>query len=90
MEISRATIAIYGSGQLGTTVSQLLSAISHHKVLGPFGRDESTKALESGADVVIIATTTRFKDVANDIERAIKSWFKCSCLCRRVRISMGS
>ena len=53
-----ATIAIYGSGQLGTTVSQLLSAIPHHKVLGPFGRTESAKALESGADVVIIATTT--------------------------------
>lgn len=68
-----ATIAIYGSGQLGTTVSQLLSAISHHKVLGPFGRNESAKALESAADVVIIATTTRFKDVASDIERAIKA-----------------
>lgn len=68
-----ALIAIYGSGQLGTTVSQLLTSIAHHKVLGPFGRSQSGEALESGADVVIIATTTRFKDVASDIERAVKS-----------------
>ncbi len=68
-----AKVAIYGSGQLGTAVAQLISAIPHHTVLGPFGRAERSTALESGADVVIIATTTRFRDVADDIDLAVRS-----------------
>jgi hypothetical protein len=73
VERAVAKVAIYGSGQLGTAVAQLLSVIQHHTVLGPFGRTERSAALESGADVVIIATTTRFKDVADDIELALRS-----------------
>jgi hypothetical protein len=68
-----ATIAIYGAGQLGTTVAQLLGDVPHHKVLGVFGRDDRERALTSGADLVIIATTTKFKDVAADIELAVSS-----------------
>ena len=59
-----ATIAIYGAGQLGTTVAQLLGDVPHHRVLGVFGRDDRERALTSSADWVSIATTTKFKEVA--------------------------
>lgn len=68
-----ASVSIYGTGQLGTEVARLLREVSAHKVLGPFGRDERVEALGSGADVVIIATTTRLRDVADDIEFAVTS-----------------
>lgn len=68
-----ATISIYGAGQLGSTVAEILGKVPHHKVLGVFNRNEREKALTSGADVVIIATTTKFKDVASDIELAVRS-----------------
>jgi len=68
-----ATIAIYGAGQLGTTVAQILAEVPQHTVLGVFGRNDRQTALTSGADVVIIATTTKFKDVASDIELAVQS-----------------
>lgn len=68
-----ATIAIYGAGQLGTTVAQILAEVPHHTVLGVYGRNDRQTALTSGADVVIIATTTKFRDVASDIELAVQS-----------------
>ena len=68
-----ATVAIYGAGQLGNTVAEILKEVPHHKVLGVFTREERLKALTSGADVLIIATTTKFKDVAADIELAVQS-----------------
>ena len=68
-----ATIAIYGAGQLGTTVAQILAEVPQHTVLGVFGRNDRQTALTSGADVVIVATTTKFRDVASDIELAVQS-----------------
>lgn len=68
-----ATVSIYGTGQLGTSVARLLQDVPAHKVLGPYRRNERAEALTSGADVVIIATTTKFKDVAEDIELAVMS-----------------
>ncbi|MDP1720822.1 MAG: hypothetical protein Q8L08_07510 [Candidatus Nanopelagicaceae bacterium] len=68
-----ASVSIYGTGQLGTEVARLLRDVPAHKVLGPLTRSEREKALASGADVVIIATTTKFKDVAEDIELAVTS-----------------
>lgn len=68
-----ASVSIYGKGQLGTEVARLLREVPAHRVLGPFGRDERAEALGSGADVVIIATTTRLRDVAEDIEFAVAS-----------------
>jgi len=68
-----ANIAIYGSGQLGNTVAALLLQVSAHQVFGPFGRDERERALTAGVDVVIITTTSLFKDVAEDIEMAVLS-----------------
>jgi hypothetical protein len=66
-----ATISIYGAGQLGTATAKLLSAVEDHVVSGPFRRDQRKEALESGADLVIIATTTKFRDVADDIRAAV-------------------
>ena len=68
-----ATVAIYGAGQLGTTVAEILQKVPHHKVLGVFNRSQREQALTSKADVVIIATTTKFRDVAADIELAVQS-----------------
>ncbi len=68
-----ASVAIYGAGQLGKSVAELLAKVPNHQVIGPYGRDEREKALTSGADVVIIATTSLFKDVADDIEMAVVS-----------------
>jgi hypothetical protein len=66
-------ISIYGAGQLGTAAARLLKDVPGHQVLGPYGRSEREVALGSGADVVIITTTTRFRDVARDIEFAVQS-----------------
>jgi hypothetical protein len=68
-----ATISVYGAGQLGTSVARLLQEVPSHRVLGPFRRNERQEALCSGADVVIIATTTKFKEVAEDIELAVRA-----------------
>ncbi len=65
------SVAIFGAGQLGTSVARLLRARVGYEVHGPFGRDDAAAALDSGADVVIIATTTLLRDVADDIRRAI-------------------
>ena len=66
------SVAIYGAGQLGTGVARLLAAQGKCRVLGPFGRSDRRRALTSGATVVLIATTTRFADVAPDIEQAVR------------------
>ena len=67
------SVAIFGAGQLGTNVADILRDRGHHEVLGPFGREERDAALASGATLVIIATTSRFRDVASDIVRAIEA-----------------
>ena len=66
-------VSIFGAGQLGSSVAQLLHSVPGYEVMGPFNRSQRDTALGSGADVVIIATTTRLKDVAEDIEFAITS-----------------
>jgi 2,4-diaminopentanoate dehydrogenase len=66
-------VAIYGAGQLGTGVARILKRVGVHDLYGPFKRDQRSQALSSGADVVVIATTTRLRDVADDIELAVRS-----------------
>jgi 4-hydroxy-tetrahydrodipicolinate reductase len=68
-----ARVSIYGAGQLGSGVASLLRQRGEHAVDGPFGRDERERALGSGADVVLIATTTRLADVVDDIRRAVRA-----------------
>lgn len=65
------SVAIYGRGQLGTAVARLLADVERYEVRGPYGRDKRELALAGGADVVVIATTTRLRDVAADVELAV-------------------
>lgn len=67
------TVAIYGAGQLGNGVAELLRGRTSITLRGPFSRFERTEALAGGADVVIITTTTRFRDIADDVEIAINA-----------------
>jgi 4-hydroxy-tetrahydrodipicolinate reductase len=66
-------VSIYGAGQAGSAVAALLRARDDVVVEGPFGRDERSQALASGADVVIIATTSFLKDIAADVRAAVAS-----------------
>lgn len=66
-------VAIYGAGQVGTSLARLLSERRGVKVVGPCRREERQAALGSGADVVVIATTSFLKDVAPDIRLAVES-----------------
>ncbi len=66
------SVAILGSGQLGSGVARILRARGTVDVHGPYDRESRSFALESGADVVVIATTTRLSEVADDIATAVK------------------
>ncbi len=68
-----ANVSIYGAGQLGQGVARILVRRDGHSVRGPFGRDQRTPALTSGADLVLIATTTRLRDVIDDVRLAVAS-----------------
>lgn len=65
------SVAIYGAGQLGQGVARILNARGGYSVRGPFGIADRARALEGGADVVLIATTTRLKDVSDDVRLAV-------------------
>lgn len=65
------SVSIYGAGQLGTAVAGLLHDVPQYVVRGPYRRAERSVALEGGADLVIIATTTRLRDVLVDVEAAV-------------------
>jgi 2,4-diaminopentanoate dehydrogenase len=69
-------VSIYGAGQAGTAVAALLreralGGGAGFEVLGPFGRAEREPALASGADVVVIATTSFLREIAEDVRAAI-------------------
>lgn len=64
-------VAIVGTGQLARGVAAILSRRADVHLIGPSDRSQQSVALSSGADVVIIATTTRLADVAPAIESAI-------------------
>jgi 2,4-diaminopentanoate dehydrogenase len=66
-------IAIYGAGQLGSNVARILTQRPDLVVQGPGRRDERDAILGSGADVVVIATTSFLRDVAPDIRLAVES-----------------
>ncbi len=66
-----ASVAIVGRGQLGNAVAEVLRAGGRHEVRGPFGRVECGEGTSSGADVVVIATTTRFADISGHVEAAV-------------------
>lgn len=64
-------VALIGDGQLARGVASLLARRSDVVVIGPTSRDEHALILRSGADVVVIATTTRVADVLGSIETAV-------------------
>ena len=66
-------VAFYGAGQVATNVSELLRRRPGVEVLGPYGRDERESALRSGADVVVIATTSFLAEIADDVRDAVEA-----------------
>jgi hypothetical protein len=65
------TVSIFGAGQLGTAVARILNDRGRYAVRGPFGIRDRASALEGGADLVLIATTTRLQHVIDDVRAAI-------------------
>jgi 2,4-diaminopentanoate dehydrogenase len=66
-------VALYGAGQVARNVADILARRDGVAVLGPAGRDERDETLTSGADVVVIATTSFLADVSPDIRLAVES-----------------
>jgi len=72
-EFPEIRVAIYGPGQLGTSVRDILQHRPGINV-GEFGgRERRQRVLESGADVVLICTTSFLHDVANDVRAALSA-----------------
>jgi hypothetical protein len=65
------SVAIVGNGQLATGIALALAPRTDIRLIGPAARSDHDHALKCGADVVIIATTTRLSDVGSGIETAI-------------------
>lgn len=65
-------VAIVGDGQLARGVAHALASRPDLTVLPPAPRALQDAALRSGADVVVIATTTRLADVTDAIRTAVE------------------
>ncbi len=66
-------VAFYGSGQVSRNACEILRRRPAVEVLGPFGRADRDEALRSGADVVVIATTSFLSDIADDVRDAVEA-----------------
>jgi 4-hydroxy-tetrahydrodipicolinate reductase len=66
-------ISLYGNGQVCGNVARILSSRTGFDVSGPFGRADRDAALGSGADIVVVATTSFLRDVGPDIRRAVEA-----------------
>jgi hypothetical protein len=64
-------VAFYGAGQVGSAAATILRRRSGYEVLGPFGREQREQALRSGADAVVIATTSFLAAIADDVRDAV-------------------
>lgn len=64
-------VAFYGDGQVSAGACAILRGREGYEVLGPFGRADRDRAVRSGADVVVIATTSFLRDVAADVADAV-------------------
>jgi hypothetical protein len=69
----RLRVAFYGNGQVSGNAAEILRRRAGVEVLGPFGRDERDAALRSGADVVVVATTSFLAAIADDVRDAVES-----------------
>lgn len=72
-------VAIYGNGQLGNGVATILRSRPEISVRGPAGREQRIPTLRSGADVVVIATTSFLAEVAADIAEAVRGGSNVIC-----------
>jgi hypothetical protein len=66
-------VAFYGAGQVSTNTAAILRRRDGIEVLGPFGRGQRDVALRSGADVVVIATTSFLAAIADDVREAVEA-----------------
>ncbi len=66
-------VAFYGAGQVSTNSAEILRRRDGIEVLGVFGRDARDEALRSGADVVVIATTSFLAGIADDVRDAVEA-----------------
>ena len=66
-------VALYGAGQVSRNIARILATRADVEVIGPAGREQRLEMLASGADVVVIATTSFLADVAGDIRLAAES-----------------
>lgn len=73
MSEERLRVAFYGAGQVSTNTAEILRRRAGIEVLGPYGRDRRDDALRSGADVVVIATTSFLADIADDVRDAVEA-----------------
>lgn len=67
------TVSLYGAGQVSNSVARILNGRTGLEVSGPHEREERERALLSGADVVVIATTSFLREVAPDIRTALEA-----------------
>lgn len=65
-------VAIFANGQLANNVAKILAQRDGVDVIGPTPRAERATALKSGADVVVLATTSFLAEVADDIREAVQ------------------
>jgi 4-hydroxy-tetrahydrodipicolinate reductase len=66
-------VAFFGAGQVSSNAAAILRGRDGYEVLGPFGRADRTAALRSGADVVVIATTSFLREIADDVLTAVEA-----------------
>jgi hypothetical protein len=64
-------VALYGAGQASHNIAALLARRTGVETLGPFRREDRARALRSAADVVVIATTSFLRDIAEDVREAV-------------------
>ena len=67
------TVSFYGNGLVANNTAAVLRGREGVEVRGPYGRDERDAALRSGADVVVIATTSFLAQVADDVQTAVEA-----------------
>jgi 2,4-diaminopentanoate dehydrogenase len=66
-------VAFYGAGQVSTNSAEILRRRDGIEVLGVFDRQRRDDALRSGADVVVIATTSFLTEIADDVRDAVEA-----------------
>lgn len=65
-------VTIYGRGHVATTVAMILSDRAEHQITGPLARDRR-RQLSAPADVVVLATASFLKDIADDLRAAVNA-----------------